>query len=99
MKRKVMVVFGTRPEAIKMCPVVKELKTRNELETIVSVTGQHREMLDQVLRAFDVVPDYDLSIMKQKQTLFDITINILEKTKAVLEEVKPDVVLVHGVNR
>lgn len=91
-----MVVFGTRPEAIKMCPVVKELKTRNELETIVSVTGQHREMLDQVLRAFDVVPDYDLSIMKQKQTLFDITINILEKTKAVLEEVKPDVVLVHG---
>ncbi len=96
MKRKVMVVFGTRPEAIKMCPVVKELKTRNELETIVSVTGQHREMLDQVLRAFDVVPDYDLSIMKQKQTLFDITINILEKTKAVLEEVKPDVVLVHG---
>ena len=96
MKKKVMVVFGTRPEAIKMCPVVKELKTRNELETIVSVTGQHREMLDQVLRAFDVVPDYDLSIMKQKQTLFDITINILEKTKAVLEEVKPDVVLVHG---
>jgi len=96
MKKKVMVVFGTRPEAIKMCPVVKELETRNELETIVSVTGQHREMLDQVLRAFDVVPDYDLSIMKEKQTLFDITINILEKTKAVLEEVKPDVVLVHG---
>jgi len=96
MRKKVMVVFGTRPEAIKMCPVVKELETRNELETIVSVTGQHREMLDQVLRAFDVVPDYDLSIMKEKQTLFDITINILEKTKAVLEEVKPDVVLVHG---
>lgn len=96
MKRKVMVVFGTRPEAIKMCPLVKELKTREELDTIVSVTGQHREMLDQVLDAFDVVPDYDLSIMKEKQTLFDITINILEKTKTVLEEVKPDVVLVHG---
>ena len=96
MKRKVMVVFGTRPEAIKMCPLVKELKTREELDTIVSVTGQHREMLDQVLDAFDVVPDYDLSIMKEKQTLIDITINILEKTKTVLEEVKPDVVLVHG---
>ena len=96
MKRKVMVVFGTRPEAIKMCPLVKELKTREELDTIVSVTWQHREMLDQVLDAFDVVPDYDLSIMKEKQTLFDITINILEKTKTVLEEVKPDVVLVHG---
>lgn len=91
-----MVVFGTRPEAIKMCPLVKELKTRDKLETIVCVTGQHREMLDQVLDAFHVVPDYDLSIMKAKQTLFDVTISILEKMKAILEEVKPDVVLVHG---
>ena len=94
--KKVMVVFGTRPEAIKMCPLVKELKTREKLKTVVCVTGQHREMLDQVLTAFDVVPDYDLSIMKAKQTLFDVTINILERMKAVLEEVKPDVVLVHG---
>lgn len=94
--KKVMVVFGTRPEAIKMCPLVKELKTRKKLNTIVCVTGQHREMLDQVLAAFDVVPDFDLSIMKAKQTLFDVTINILEEMKAVLEEVKPDVVLVHG---
>ncbi len=91
-----MVVFGTRPEAIKMCPLVRELKIRNTLETIVCVTGQHREMLDQVLDAFDVVPDFDLLIMKAKQTLFDVTINILEKMKEVLEEVKPDVVLVHG---
>lgn len=94
--KKVMVVFGTRPEAIKMCPLVKELKTRKKLDTVVCVTGQHREMLDQVLTAFDVEPDYDLSIMKAKQTLFDVTINILEKIKSVLEEVKPDVVLVHG---
>ena len=94
--KKVMVVFGTRPEAIKMCPLVKELKTRDKLNTVVCVTGQHREMLDQVLLAFDVVPDYDLFIMKAKQTLFDVTINILEKMKSVLEEVKPDVVLVHG---
>ena len=91
-----MIVFGTRPEAIKMCPLVKELKSRVELDTTVCVTGQHREMLDQVLDAFDVSPDYDLSIMKAKQTLFDVTINILEKMKAVLEEVKPDIVLVHG---
>ncbi|WP_041847394.1 non-hydrolyzing UDP-N-acetylglucosamine 2-epimerase [Caldibacillus thermoamylovorans] len=96
MNKKVMVVFGTRPEAIKMCPLVKELNTRDKLDTIVCVTGQHREMLDQVLDAFDVVPDFDLSIMKDKQTLFDVTINILGKMKAVLEEVKPDVVLVHG---
>ena len=94
--KKVMVVFGTRPEAIKMCPLVKELKNRRNLETIVCVTGQHRQMLDQVLQAFDVVPDYDLSVMKYKQTLFDVTQNILGKMKAVLEEVKPDVVLVHG---
>lgn len=96
MNKKIMVVFGTRPEAIKMCSLVKELKTREKLDTIVCVTGQHREMLDQVLTAFNVVPDYDLSIMKSKQTLFDVTINILEKMKNVLEEVKPDVVLVHG---
>lgn len=94
--KKIMLVFGTRPEAIKMCPLVKELKTRKELNTVVCVTGQHRQMLDQVLQAFDVVPDYDLSIMKEKQTLFDITTNILNRIKAVLEEVKPDVVLVHG---
>ena len=94
--KKVMLVFGTRPEAIKMCPLVKELKTRETIETIVCVTGQHRQMLDQVLQAFGVVPDYDLSIMKDKQTLFDITTNILNRIKAVLEEVKPDVVLVHG---
>lgn len=95
-KKKVMLVFGTRPEAIKMCPLVKELKTRESLETLVCVTGQHRQMLDQVLQAFDVEPDYDLSIMKDKQTLFDVTINILTKIKEVLEEVKPSVVLVHG---
>jgi len=94
--KKVMVVFGTRPEAIKMCPLVKELKTRKEVDTVVCVTGQHREMLDQVLEAFSVVPDYDLSIMKEKQTLFDVTINILEKMKDVLEKERPDVVLVHG---
>lgn len=95
-KKKVMLVFGTRPEAIKMCPLVKELKTRESLETLVCVTGQHRQMLDQVLQAFDVEPDYDLSIMKDKQTLFDVTINILTRIKEVLEEVKPSVVLVHG---
>lgn len=92
----VMLVFGTRPEAIKMCPLVNELKTRKEIRTKVCVTGQHRQMLDQVLNAFGVVPDYDLSIMKDKQTLFDITTGILLKIKAVLEESKPDVVLVHG---
>lgn len=94
--KTVMLVFGTRPEAIKMCPLVNELKNRNSLKTVVCVTGQHRQMLDQVLEAFGVVPDYDLSVMKQKQTLFDVTINILERIKEVLEEVKPDVVLVHG---
>lgn len=94
--KTVMLVFGTRPEAIKMCPLVKELKTRKELKTIVCVTGQHREMLDQVLKTFEVEPDYDLSIMKEKQTLFDVTCNILTSIKPVLEEVKPDVVLVHG---
>ena len=94
--RKVLLVFGTRPEAIKMCPLVNELKTRKNIETLVCVTGQHRQMLDQVLQAFNVVPDYDLSIMKDKQTLFDITTNILNRIKAVLDQVKPDVVLVHG---
>lgn len=93
--KKVMLVFGTRPEAIKMCPLVKELE-KVKLKTIVCVTGQHRQMLDQVLHAFDVVPDYDLSIMKTEQTLFDVTINILNQIKSVLEEVKPDIVLVHG---
>ena len=94
--KRIMVVFGTRPEAIKMCPLVKELKNRKNIETILCVTGQHRQMLDQVLAAFQVKPDYDLSIMKDQQTLFDITTNILNKIKEVLEKVKPDVVLVHG---
>ncbi len=94
--KTVMLVFGTRPEAIKMCPLVNELKTRESIRTIVCVTGQHREMLDQVLSAFEIIPDYDLSIMKEKQTLFDITTNILERIKMVLEEVEPNVVLVHG---
>ncbi|MEW6605932.1 MAG: UDP-N-acetylglucosamine 2-epimerase (non-hydrolyzing) [bacterium] len=94
--KKVMLVFGTRPEAIKMCPLVNELKTRQQLKTIVCVTGQHRQMLDQVLNTFNVVPDFDLSIMKDKQTLFDVTTNILNKIKEVLELEKPDVVLVHG---
>ncbi len=94
--KKIMVVFGTRPEAIKMCPLVKELKSRDNINTIVCVTGQHRQMLDQVLSAFDVKPDYDLCIMKDKQTLFDITTNILNGIGNVLDVVKPDVVLVHG---
>ncbi|MCD8197608.1 MAG: UDP-N-acetylglucosamine 2-epimerase (non-hydrolyzing) [Lachnospiraceae bacterium] len=94
--RKVMLVFGTRPEAIKMCPLVNELKTRPGIETVVCVTGQHRQMLDQVLEAFSVVPDYDLSIMKERQTLFDVTTNILNRIREVLEKVAPDVVLVHG---
>ena len=94
--KKVMLVFGTRPEAIKMCPLVNELKTRKEIETVVCVTGQHRQMLDQVLEAFSVVPDYDLSVMKDRQTLFDVTTNILNRIREVLEAVRPDVVLVHG---
>lgn len=95
--RKVMLVFGTRPEAIKMCPLVNELKSRpDEFETVVCVTGQHREMLDQVLRVFGVVPDHDLAIMKPGQTLFDVTCNVLTRLGAVLEEERPDVVLVHG---
>lgn len=94
--KKVMVVFGTRPEAIKMCPLVNELKSRSAFDVTVCVTGQHREMLDQVLEVFGVVPDYDLSIMKEKQTLFDITVDILSSIKSVITEVNPDVVLVHG---
>ena len=94
--KKIMLVFGTRPEAIKMCPLVKELQTRSGLETVVCVTGQHRQMLDSVLNTFGVTPEYDLSIMKDKQTLFDVTVNILEKIRGVLEKEQPDVVLVHG---
>ena len=94
--KKIMLVFGTRPEAIKMCPLVNELKMRQDAQTIVCVTGQHRQMLDQVLETFRVVPDYDLSIMKERQTLFDITTNILGGIKEVLEKERPDVVLVHG---
>ena len=91
-----MLVFGTRPEAIKMCPLVNELKKRDGIKTIVTVTAQHRQMLDQVLATFNVVPDYDLNIMKDRQTLFDITINILNSIREVLEAENPDVVLVHG---
>ena len=91
-----MLVFGTRPEAIKMCPLVNELKKRTSIQTVVCVTGQHRQMLDQVLETFHVVPDYDLSIMKEKQTLFDVTVNILDRIKDVLQQEKPDVCLVHG---
>jgi len=94
--KKVMVVFGTRPEAIKMCPLVLELRSRPELDVTLCVTGQHRQMLDQVLEAFNITPDYDLSIMKDKQTLFDVTINILDRIRGLLTEIKPDVVLVHG---
>lgn len=94
--KKVMLIFGTRPEAIKMCPLVNELRKRKSIETVVCVTGQHREMLDQVLKTFKVEPNYDLSIMKPGQTLFDITTGILEKIREVLQKEKPDVVLVHG---
>ena len=94
--KTVLLVFGTRPEAIKMCPVVNELKKRKSIRTVVCVSGQHREMLQQVLEVFHVQPDYDLSIMKENQTLFDITDAILLSIRSVLEEVKPDVVLVHG---
>lgn len=94
--KKILLSFGTRPEAIKMCPLVNELKKRKNINTVVCVTGQHREMLDMVLDAFNVVPDYDLTILQQKQTLFDITTRILERIKPVLEKERPDVVLVHG---
>lgn len=95
--KKIMLVFGTRPEAIKMCPLVKELQKRNnEFETIVCVTGQHREMLDQVLTIFDVKPDFDLNIMKQGQDLTDVTARVLTGLRDVFKECRPDVVLVHG---
>ena len=94
--KKIMLVFGTRPEAIKMCPLVNELKTRRNIEVIVCVTGQHRELLDPVLTAFGVVSDYDLSVMKIDQTPFDITTGVLTRLRDVLEENKPDIVLVHG---
>lgn len=93
---KVLTVFGTRPEAIKMAPLVKELECREEIDSIVCVTAQHREMLDQVLEAFDIEPDYDLNIMKQGQTLAEITTRALTKLDTVIKEVKPDIVLVHG---
>ena len=94
--KKVMLIFGTRPEAIKMCPLVLELEKHPEFETVVCETGQHRQMLDQILDCFHVEPDYDLCIMKEKQTLFDVTIGILQKLREVLEKEKPDVALVHG---
>ena len=95
--KKVLLVFGTRPEAIKMCPLVKEFqKYPEDFETVVCVTGQHREMLDQVLRIFDVTPDHDLNIMKQGQDLYDITSRVLTGMREVLDKVRPDVVLVHG---
>ena len=94
--KKVMVVFGTRPEAIKMCPLVKELKKRDEFEVCVLVTGQHKEMLRQVLDVFEIKEDYNLAIMKKGQSLFDVTTTILDKIKSILEEEKPDIVLVHG---
>lgn len=95
--KKVMLVFGTRPEAIKMCPLIKALKDRpKQFETVVCVTGQHRQMLDQVLEVFDIQPDYDLDLMKENQTLFDVTTAILERIAPILEDVQPDIVLVHG---
>lgn len=94
--KKIMLVFGTRPEAIKMCPLVLELKSRTTLETRVCVTGQHREMLQQVLQAFNVTPDYDLSVMQDKQTLFDITERVLSGMREIIAEARPDIVLVHG---
>ena len=94
--KRIMLVFGTRPEAIKMCPLILELKKRPFFDVKVCVTAQHRQMLDQVLETFGVVPDYDLNIMKDRQTLFDITTGVLNGMKGVLENVKPDVVLVHG---
>ena len=94
--KKVMLVFGTRPEAIKMCPLVKELKRRKNVLVTVCVTGQHKEMLQQVLDVFEIIPDYDLAIMQDKQTLFGITTNILNRISNVLNEEQPDIVLVHG---
>ena len=94
--KKILLVFGTRPEAVKMCPLVQELRARREIKSVVCVTGQHREMLDQILATFSVVPDYDLSVMKDSQTLFDVTTGVLEGLKGVLEAEKPDIVLVQG---
>lgn len=94
--KKIMCVFGTRPEAIKMCPLVKELKTRSNVNVITCVTGQHRQMLDSVLGVFGLVPEYDLNVMKPGQTLFDITVGVLEGIKTILEKEMPDIVLVHG---
>ena len=94
--KKIMTVFGTRPEAIKMCPLVKELKKQKDWRTICCVTGQHKQMLSQVLEAFKIEPDYNLEVMKEKQTLFDVTISVLDGMKEVLEKERPDVVLVHG---
>lgn len=96
MRKKVMLIFGTRPEAIKMCPIIKELEKSSLLQAVICVTGQHRQMLDQVLSTFDVKPDYDLAIMKENQNLFDITKEILLGINNVLEQVSPDLVLVHG---
>lgn len=96
MKLKVMSVFGTRPEAIKMCPLVKKLEECGEIESIVCVTGQHRQMLDQVLEIFRIAPDYDLNLMKDRQTLTTITVSVLTELEKVLQDVKPDLVLVHG---
>ena len=93
---KVMTIFGTRPEAIKMAPLVKELKSRSEIECCVCVTAQHREMLDQVLKAFDITPNYDLNIMQQNQTLSDITSKALQGLEKIIQEYKPNIVLVHG---
>lgn len=95
-KIKVLTVFGTRPEAIKMAPLVKELNLRNEIECIVCVTAQHREMLDQVLNIFNIKPDYDLNIMKEKQTLSDITSSVLKGLEKIISKEKPNIVLVHG---
>ena len=94
--KKVLIVFGTRPEAIKMCPLILELKRRSLFDVKICVTGQHREMLDEVLDVFGVLPDYDLSIMNSHQTLFDITSAVMSELKGVLEREKPDLVLVHG---
>lgn len=96
MKIKVLTIFGTRPEAIKMFPVIKELKSRKEIECIVCVTAQHREMLDQVLNTFNIIPDYDLDIMKENQTLADITTSSLSQLEKIIKEEKPNIVLVHG---
>lgn len=94
--KKIMLVFGTRPEGIKMCPLVKELKQHENVQTVVCVTGQHKQMLQQVLDAFAVVPDYDLEIMQPGQTLFDVTCMVLERIRPILEKERPDIVLVHG---